>query len=306
MAGRPRGGGATTTAKATPAPTWPITVDHAEPGTPQSKPNTNTTSSTALTRFDGEQDDERRAVVGGAALDALGAEGEHDERHADGGDPQVRDAEVEHVAAGAEPARRRPARPGTRAGRRPRRRASTATSPARRRRRRRPVGAGAEAAGDPFRRAVGEEVAPRDDEAEHGGGDGQPAELGRAEAADDRRVDEHVQRLDGEAAERRDGQRDDAPVRAVHGLARQQSDGVVGPLQGRRGHGAGLGRADAQQRGQLAGVVEELAVAGLDRRQQLDDGVAGVGLQRPVLGVAAGEVGRATGPWPRRGSPAGC
>ena len=75
--------------------------------------------------------------------------------------------------------------------------------------------AGAEAAGDPLGRAVGEEVAAGDDEAEHGGGDRQPAELGRAEAPDDRRVDEHVQRLDGEAAERRDGQRDDPPVRAV-------------------------------------------------------------------------------------------
>ena len=48
----------------------------------------------------------------------------------------------------------------------------------------------------------------------------------------------------------------------------------------------------AQQRRQLAAVVEQLAVALLDRRQQLDHGVGGVGLQRPVLRVALGEVGR--------------
>ena len=40
-----------------------------------------------------EQDDERRAVVGRAALDALGAEGEHDERDPERADAQVRRAE---------------------------------------------------------------------------------------------------------------------------------------------------------------------------------------------------------------------
>ena len=41
-----------TTTKAMPAPTWAITVDQAEPATPHSKPNTNSSSSTTLTRFD--------------------------------------------------------------------------------------------------------------------------------------------------------------------------------------------------------------------------------------------------------------
>ena len=95
VACRARGGGGRATANATPAPTWAITVDHAEPATPQSKPNTNTTSSTALTRLAASRIDERRAVVGGAALDALGAEGDEDERQADGADAQVGDGEVE-------------------------------------------------------------------------------------------------------------------------------------------------------------------------------------------------------------------
>ena len=46
----------------------------------------------------------------------------------------------------------------------------------------------------------------------------------------------------------------------------------------------------AQQRGQLGGVVEQLAGARLDRAQRLDHGVAGVLLQRAVLGVAVGDV----------------
>ena len=75
-----------TTANAAAASTWAITVDHADPGTPRSSPNTNTTSSTALTSVRGEQDDERRAVVGQAALHALGGERDEHERHPDGAD----------------------------------------------------------------------------------------------------------------------------------------------------------------------------------------------------------------------------
>ena len=53
---------------------------------------------------------------------------------------------------------------------------------------------------------------------------------------------------------------------------------------------AGLVGALAQQRRQLAGVGEQLAVAVLDRHQQLDHGVGGVGLQQAVLGVALGQL----------------
>ena len=45
-----------------------------------------------------QQDDQRRAVVAGPPLDALGGQHEQDERHADGGDAQVGGGEVEHVA----------------------------------------------------------------------------------------------------------------------------------------------------------------------------------------------------------------
>ena len=55
-----------------------------------------------------EQDDERRAVVRRAALDALGAEGEHDER-----DPERADAQVRRAERQRRRRRRRGRRPAT-------------------------------------------------------------------------------------------------------------------------------------------------------------------------------------------------
>ena len=47
------------------------------------------------------------------------------------------------------------------------------------------------------------------------GGDRQPGERVGADPPDDRRVDEDVQRLDGQRAERRDRQPDDPPIELV-------------------------------------------------------------------------------------------
>jgi hypothetical protein len=67
------------------------------------------------------------------------------------------------------------------------------------------------------RGAVGEEVEDRERRAHHGGGDGQRGELRRAEVADDRGVDEHVERLGGQRPERGHGQAQDlAVVGAAH------------------------------------------------------------------------------------------
>ena len=202
-----------------PAPTWAITVDHADPGTPQPNPNTNSTSSTALTRFEAEQDDERGVVVGGASLHALGGEREDDERNAEGADAQVGDGEVEDVTLAAEqPAGERRADGDERCQgdadehRQPDRLHGDVCRLDRT--------AGAEAAGDPLGGAVGEEVAAGDDERENGCGERQAAELRRAEPSDDGGVDEHVQRLDGERAERRDGQPEDLAVCAVQALTK--------------------------------------------------------------------------------------
>ena len=211
----------------------------------------------------GEQDHQRCAVVGGAALDALGAERQQHERQAEGGDPQVRDGEVEHVAVAAEPAADR------RGGDDDDGRQHDADDRRQPHRLHADVGGvvgstGTEAPRHPLGRAVGEEVAAGDDEAEHGGGEGQPAELGRPQAPDDRRVDEHVQRLGRQAPQRRQRQPDDPPIgcrgrwqragpTSPSGWRGQEADGVVGPLEGGRGHGAGLVGALAQQRCQLAG-----------------------------------------------------
>src|SRR6187397_2280466 len=82
-----------------------------------------------------------------------------------------------------------------------------------------------------------------------------------------------------------------ASRRAVPRMAsgREQPDRVVGPPEGDRRDGPGLLGPMAQQAGQLGAIVEQGPDALLHRPQRLDDGFAGVGLQRPVLGVLAGE-----------------
>jgi len=58
-------------------------------------------------------------------------------------------------------------------------------------------------AGDDGRRPVGQEVEDRERACEHRPGEPERGQLRPTEMADDRRVDEHVQRLGGERAERR-------------------------------------------------------------------------------------------------------
>ena len=66
--------------------------------------------------------------------------------------------------------------------------------------------------GQPLGGAVGEEVAAGHDEEQDRRGQGQTGEGRRAEAPDDGRVDQDVERFDGQRAEGRDGQGDDAAV----------------------------------------------------------------------------------------------
>jgi len=62
------------------------------------------------------------------------------------------------------------------------------------------------------RRAVGEEVEERERPGEQRGGDGEPGQLVRAEVADHRGVDEQVERLGRERAERRQHEAEDLAV----------------------------------------------------------------------------------------------
>jgi hypothetical protein len=76
-------------------------------------------------------------------------------------------------------------------------------------------------------RAVGQEDAQRDEVREHGRGERERSELRRAEVADDRRVDQQVQRLGGERAERGEGEVEDLAV--VRGAAQQGADSTIRP-----------------------------------------------------------------------------
>ena len=79
--------------------------------------------------------------------------------------------------------------------------------------------------GDALRRAVGQEVAARDHEQEHGRRQRQAGQGLRAEVTDDRGVDQDVERLDRQRAERRQGHRHDATVVLV-GEQRHPVDGI--------------------------------------------------------------------------------
>jgi len=76
-------------------------------------------------------------------------------------------------------------------------------------------------------RAVGQEVEDREGGGEDRRGDRQRRELRRAEVPDDRRVDEQVQRLGRERAERRQGEPQDLAV--VGGAAQQGADSTIRP-----------------------------------------------------------------------------
>ena len=178
--------------------------------------------------------------------------------------------------------------------------------------------AGAHPSGDPLGGAVGEEVGADDDERQHGGGQRQSGELRGAEASDDRRVDEHVERLDRQRAEGGDRQRHDPAVggiqeptdaddpRAGVDSSRQQPDRRVGALERLRGDRAGLVRPEAEQPRELGRVVEQLGVAPLDRLEEGDDGLAGVGSSGGRTACTRRRGRRAWRVLPRRGSRAGC
>jgi hypothetical protein len=158
-----------------------------------------------------DEDHERRAVVGGAALDALRGERDQYERDPDGGDAEVLDRMVAHLPGAAEHDHQRLREDDERGNRDD---AHENRQPHRLytdgRRSGRP--SGAEAAGDLLRRAVGEEVRSGDDQAEHCDGDRQAPEFLGTEPADDRRVDEPVERLDRERPQRGNCEREDPAV----------------------------------------------------------------------------------------------
>ena len=74
------------------------------------------------------------------------------------------------------------------------------------------LAAGAVQPRDLRRRPVGEEVEDGERGRQHRRRDRERGELRRAEVADDRGVDEHVERLGGERAERRHGEPEDLAV----------------------------------------------------------------------------------------------
>ncbi len=92
--------------------------------------------------------------------------------------------------------------------------------------------AGAHPPGDPLGGAIGEEVGADDDERQHGGGQRQSGELGGAEAPDDRRVDEHVERLDRQRPEGGDRQRDEPPIGGIEEPTDQTTRGPASTQAG--------------------------------------------------------------------------
>jgi hypothetical protein len=159
----------------------------------------------------GDEDVERRPQVRHPAQEALARRGEHEQRPAERGDPQVRDRAVADLAGAAHQAG------GDRRGRLDREQQhepDPEREPQRLRAERRGVlvATGPVQARDLRGRAVGEEVEDRERRRHHRRGDRQRRELGRAEVADDRGVDEHVERLGRERAQRGQGEREDLAV----------------------------------------------------------------------------------------------
>src|SRR3546814_3114477 len=68
-----------------------------------------------------------------------------------------------------------------------------------------------------------------------------------------------------------------------------QADRSLGAVEGDRSHGAGLVGTLVQHLVERVEITRELCVALLDGAEQLDDRRGSIGLQRPVLAVAAGE-----------------
>ena len=90
-----------------PCPACAITVPHAEPASPQSKPYTNSSSSTTLTTCAATRIRSGVAEVADAAQVALAGAREHERRRAERRDAQVRHRAVEHLALRAHQHRER-------------------------------------------------------------------------------------------------------------------------------------------------------------------------------------------------------
>ncbi len=159
----------------------------------------------------GDHDDERRSQVGDPAQVALAAEREKRRGEPDRGDTEVRDGVVGGVSLpaherderlcehGDEPRHRDPEREGEpdRLGAEPPCRLGLS---------------GSARAGDLRGRPVLEEVEDREGAAEDGRGDPERGELRPSQVADDGRVDEQVERLGGERAQRGNRELEDLAV----------------------------------------------------------------------------------------------
>ena len=159
----------------------------------------------------GDEDDERRAQVGDAAEVALRPECEERGREPDRGDAQVRDGEVRRLALSAherdELRRERGHQRRDRDAEGEREPDRLRAEPARGLRLSRSAGAR-----DLRGRPVLQEVEDREDAAEDGERDAERRELRPAEVADDRGVDEEVERLRRERAQRRKREAEDLAV----------------------------------------------------------------------------------------------
>ena len=188
--------------EATPIPSWAIAVPQADPSIPQPKPYDEEQFEHEVHDVPRDQDHERCSEIGDSAEVALPAEREKRRRETDRRDPQVGDG----VVGGTRPRRPCSETSGS---------ASTATStdtampkasdsqtacaPSRPGRLLLPGTAGAR---DLRRRPVLEEVEDREEPAEDRERDAESGELRPSEMADDRRVDEQIERLGSESAQR--------------------------------------------------------------------------------------------------------
>jgi hypothetical protein len=162
-------------------------------------------------RVRGDEDLQRRAQVGDPAQVALTRGREHEEGRAERGQPQVQDGPVGDLPLTAHrPYGDRGERDRQREDREPDEQAQPQRLGAHQRRL--PLLARAVQPRDVGGRAVGEEVEDREGGGEHRRRDREGGELRRPEVPDDRGVDEHVQRLGGERAERGHGEGEDPAV----------------------------------------------------------------------------------------------
>jgi hypothetical protein len=165
-------------------------------------------------RVDGvrdDEDDERRAQIRHAAQVALPGRGEHERGCAERGDPQVEDGAVADLAV---PAHDRHRRSRQRDEQHEQHEPDEEAEPERLRAdaSRVVLEPGPVQSRHARRGSVGEEVEDRERRAHDRGGDRERGELRRAQMADDRGVDQHVEGLGCQRAERRQREHEDLAV----------------------------------------------------------------------------------------------